>query len=60
MTLKPENPPAPPMTSVDALICAIDENTLLAVVMRLTAGTPNPAVVRAQIKRIRDEIGGVV
>lgn len=41
----------------DEIVVALDEDTLVGIVMRLTGGTANPRVVRGQIHRIRAEAG---
>jgi ribosomal protein S27AE len=43
------------LTTPSELIAELDEEMLVALVMKLTGGSANPAVVRAQIRRIRQE-----
>ena len=43
------------MNESDKLICSTNEELLVGVVMKLTGGSANPAVVRGQIERIKAE-----
>lgn len=43
------------MSRTNAIICSLDEDVLIGIVMKLTGGAASPSVVKAQIARVRKE-----